>query len=301
MSELIRLLLVEDNQADVGLIREMLPETGTSCFRIESVPRLSEALNRLKDGDIDLALVDLGLPDSQGISTFRTLHKAAPGIPLIVLTGNADHELAVTAVKEGAQDYLVKGEVVGNVVMRAARYAVERKRAEDAIQQGIAKIEASRRTLLSVVEDQKRTEDQLRESEEKFRNVFENSAIGKSITSLDGSVSVNPAFCQMLGYTKEELSHQKWQNISHPDDYELTQNNLKGLQSGEKKSTRFIKRYFKKDGSVVWADVNTVLQRDKEGKPLYYITAVIDITERKHAENKIDNLNNELFQKNAEL
>jgi PAS domain S-box-containing protein len=291
MTEHIRVLLVEDNQADVDLIREMLPETGAISFRIESVSRLSEAQIRLKDGGIDLALIDLGLPDSQGISTFKLLRKAAPDIPMIVLTGNADQELAVTAVKEGAQDYLVKGEIGTGLLVRSARYAKERKRAEDAIQQGIAKLEVSRRTLLSVVEDQKRTEDQLRESEERFRNVFDNSAVGKSITALDGSVHVNPAFCQMLGYTMEELAHQKWQNISHPDDIELSQKYLNQLLSGEKKSARFIKRYFKKDGSVVWADVNTVLQKDKDGKPTYYITGVMDITERKKADKRIRKLN----------
>jgi PAS domain S-box-containing protein len=284
MSELIRVLLVEDNQADVDLIREMLPETGAICFRIESVSRLSEALILLQVDNIDLVLLDLGLPDSQGISTFHTLHKAAPDLPMIVLTGNSNQELAVTAVKEGAQDYLVKGEVEGSLLVRAARYAIERKREEKAIGQGIANVEASRRTLLSVVEDQKRTEDQLRQSEEKFRNVFDNSSTGKSITSLDGSVNVNPAFCEMLGYTMEELARQNWQNISHPDDCELTQKNLDQLQSGEKKSARFIKRYLKKDGSIVWADVGTVLQRDKNGSPLYFITSVIDITERKRAE-----------------
>jgi len=84
MSELIRVLLVEDNQADVDLIREMLPETGPICFRIESVSRLSEALIRLKGDTIDLVLLDLGLPDSQGISTFFTLHKAAPDLPMII-------------------------------------------------------------------------------------------------------------------------------------------------------------------------------------------------------------------------
>ena len=124
----------------------------------------------------------------------------------------------------------------------------------------------------------------LRESEEKFRNEFDNSAIGKSFTSLDGSMEVNPAFCDMLGYTKEELAHQNWQDFTHPDDNELTQKLLKELLSGEKSTIRFRKRYIKKDGSIVWADVSTVLQKDKEGKPLYYITAVVDITERKRAE-----------------
>jgi PAS domain S-box-containing protein len=130
-------------------------------------------------------------------------------------------------------------------------------------------------------------EEGLRESEEKFRNVFDNSSVGKSITSLEGQVNVNSAFCEMLGYTKEELAHQNWRNLSHPDDSELTQENLGQLQSGEKKSARFIKRYFKKDGSIVWADVGTTLQKDKNGSPLYFITSVIDITERKRAEEAI--------------
>jgi PAS domain S-box-containing protein len=130
-------------------------------------------------------------------------------------------------------------------------------------------------------------EEGLRESEEKFRNVFDNSSVGKSITSPDGRVNANRAFCEMLGYTKEELAQQNWQNISHPDDIELTQENLRQLQSGEKKSARFIKRYFKKDGSIVWVDVGTVLQRDKNGSPLYFITSVIDITDRKWAEDAL--------------
>ena len=127
----------------------------------------------------------------------------------------------------------------------------------------------------------------LRESEEKFRNIFFNSAIGKSITSIDGSIKVNLAFCEMLGYSMEELEYQKWQNLSHPDDYELAELNLQQLQVGDKKSVRFIKRYFKKDGSIIWADVNTVLQRDNDGRPQYYITGVIDITARKQMEENL--------------
>jgi PAS domain S-box-containing protein len=134
------------------------------------------------------------------------------------------------------------------------------------------------------ITERKHAEESLKESEEKFKNVFDNSAIGKSLTFLDGSVHVNPAFCQMLGYTMEEMVLQKWQNISHPDDVELSQKNLNRLLSGEKKSVRFIKRYLKKDGAIIWADVNTVLQKDKEGKLLYYITGVMDITERKQSE-----------------
>jgi PAS domain S-box-containing protein len=138
--------------------------------------------------------------------------------------------------------------------------------------------------VFDVITERKRVMEALQASEEKFRNEFDNSAIGKSFTSLDGSVEVNPAFCEMLGYTKEELAHQNWHHLTHPDDNELTQKKLNELLSGEKSSARFRKRYLKKDGAIVWADVNTVLQKDKDGKPLYYITAVVDITDRKRAE-----------------
>ncbi len=137
------------------------------------------------------------------------------------------------------------------------------------------------------ITERKRAEEQLKMSEEKFRNIFDNSAIGKSITSVDGIVNANQALADMLGYTKEELSHVKWQDVSHPDEIDETNRKLEPLQAGREKSARFIKRYMKKDGSIVWADVNTVLQRDGDGNPLYYITAVMDITDREQAEEAI--------------
>jgi PAS domain S-box-containing protein len=137
------------------------------------------------------------------------------------------------------------------------------------------------------ITERKLTEEALKESEEKFGNIFKNDAIGKSVTMLDGTMNVNPAFCQMLGYTMEELTHEKWQNITHPDDIELSENQLKQLRSGEKKSVRFIKRYLKKDGSIIWADTNVVLQKGRRDNPLYYITSIMDITERKRTEEEI--------------
>jgi DNA-binding response OmpR family regulator len=102
MSERLRVLIVEDNPADVDLVRDALPETGLMRFHSESVPRLSAALARLAAGGIDFVITDLGLPDSQGLATFRRLHQAAPALPIIVLTGNDDQETAIAAVGEGA-------------------------------------------------------------------------------------------------------------------------------------------------------------------------------------------------------
>jgi len=98
---------------------------------------------------------------------------------------------------------------------------------------------------------------------------------------------VNQAFCEMLGYTPEEFDHQRWQDITHPDDMEMTQHAIDPLLAGEKASVRFSKRYLHKDGSVVWADVSTSLRRDQNGKPLYFMTNVSDITERKRAEDAV--------------
>lgn len=128
MNEPLRILIVEDNPADADLIQEMLPPAGTLTFQVEPVARLSEALARLERKGIDLVLLDLGLPDSRGLPTFHALRQAAPGLPVIVLSGNNDQELATAAVRDGAQDYLVKGQIGGDLLVRAIRYALERER-----------------------------------------------------------------------------------------------------------------------------------------------------------------------------
>jgi len=128
MNKTLRILIVEDNPADADLIQEMLPSAGPLNFQVESAVRLSGALTRLESKGIDLVLMDLGLPDSQGLSTFHSLRQAAPGIPVIVLSGNDDQELATAAVRDGAQDYLVKGQIGGDLLIRAIRYALERER-----------------------------------------------------------------------------------------------------------------------------------------------------------------------------
>jgi PAS domain S-box-containing protein len=138
-------------------------------------------------------------------------------------------------------------------------------------------------TVLDITE-QKLAEEALRESEDKFKYVFDHSVIGKSITFPDGEIHVNQSFCDMLGYSHEELEKTKWQDISLQDDIDLTQKNLNLLLTGEKSSVRFIKRYIHKNGNTVWADVGTALRRTPDGKPLYFMTAINDITENKRVE-----------------
>jgi PAS domain S-box-containing protein len=134
----------------------------------------------------------------------------------------------------------------------------------------------------------------LRESEDKFKYIFDHSVLGKSLTLPSGKLHVNQAFCDMLGYTRDELEKSTWKDISHPDDFEMTQRVIDSLLSGEIGSSRFIKRYLHKNGSVVWTDIGTTLRRDDKGNPLYFMTAVNNISDRIHLEEKLQNLNEEL-------
>ena len=127
----LTVLLIEDNPGDARLLQVMLAEVPAAPFALERADRLSTGLERLDKGGIDLVLLDLSLPDSGGIDTFVRAHEHAPHVPLIVLSGLDDEDFAIKTVQEGAQDYLVKGRYDSHLLVRAMRYAVERKRAEE--------------------------------------------------------------------------------------------------------------------------------------------------------------------------
>ncbi len=255
MNETVRTLIVEDNPGDVDLIREMLTAGGPVSFEIESAPCLSEALARLAGGGIDVLLIDLGLPDSRGLETFRTLQEAAPDLPAIVLTGNDDEEAAITAVREGAQDYLIKGQIESSLLMRAVRYAVERNRVEAA----------------------------LHESESRYRMLFNRSADGILIADIDTRVFTyaNPALCRMLGYTEKELTTMGVADI-HPKDF------LQSVVDEFEAQARGVKTLssnipcLRKDGTIFYADINT-FSISLKGR-MCNVGFFRDITERKKAE-----------------
>jgi len=126
----LRLLLVEDNPADARLLTEHLCGPHAEGFHCTHFVTLAEALRHLGADRFDLILLDLSLPDSQGLDTVRAAHSQARGIPIVVLTGADDETLGVAAVRNGAQDYLVKGQVDPRLLVRAIRYAIERRRIE---------------------------------------------------------------------------------------------------------------------------------------------------------------------------
>jgi PAS domain S-box-containing protein len=137
----IKILLVEDNPADANLIKGMLAEATTVRFDLSQVMRLSKAQKSLAEKSFDIIILDLSLPDGQGLDTVVQTRIAAPGIPIIVMSGLKDEEMAIKAVHEGAQDYLVKGHVDSDILIRSIRYAIERKHAEEELQRARDELE----------------------------------------------------------------------------------------------------------------------------------------------------------------
>ena len=140
-TELLRVLLVEDNALDAKFITGLL-RLPTATLQCQHVTRLGEALRHLERNHPDVILLDLNLEDSAGYQTFYRIQQAASGAAILVLSGSDDEELAIKTVREGAQDYLVKGTFDGRLLLRSIRYAIERKRSEEALRQSEATVRA---------------------------------------------------------------------------------------------------------------------------------------------------------------
>jgi signal transduction histidine kinase/DNA-binding response OmpR family regulator len=126
MNNSLRILLVEDNPGDADLIMELLSKKGSVSSVVECAPRLAVALELLKQNRFDVVLLDLGLPDSAGLDTVRVMEQQIIDTPVVVLTGNNDEQMGLAAIQVGAQDYVVKGQINGSLLLQVLRYALER-------------------------------------------------------------------------------------------------------------------------------------------------------------------------------
>lgn len=153
LSEQIRVLLVEDNPDDAELLRRSLRQIRNTVITVQWSPSLSAALENLASETFDVVVTDLGLPESRGIESFLKIHAQYPNVPVIVLTGLSDENLAVKAVRSGAQDYLVKGETNSASLLKAIRYSIERQmlltELEDKLRE-IRRLERERKSILSM-------------------------------------------------------------------------------------------------------------------------------------------------------
>jgi two-component system, cell cycle sensor histidine kinase and response regulator CckA len=255
----IEVLLVEDNPGDVRLLQAFLDEVASVQFELTNAKDLNEALNCLAQETFDVVLLDLALPDSQGLETFVAIRHQAFALPIIVLTGLDDETLALKTMQEGAQDYLVKGQVDGNVLSRSIRYAIERKRIEAA----------------------------LRESEERRTLAIEGSkdAIW-DWNVLNRTVVLSPRWKEMRGHEAMETvgSEDIWLEGIHPEDrdrvWQLVQDHFLS-------KTPFFSAEYRvrcQDGSYLWISDRGQALWDETGRAIRMAGSETDISEAKRDE-----------------
>jgi len=249
----LRILLVEDNPGDVLLLQETLADQ-QGAFELENVERLAPALERLRTGGIHLVLLDLTLPDSAGLSTFTAVRTQAPDMPIVVLTGLSDEALAVSTVRDGAQDYLVKGQVDGNLLGRTIRYAFERKRTEAA----------------------------LRESEVSYRTLVERAPVGIYRSNPAGRfLAANAALVRMLGYdTLEEVQRLDMARDVYADPAER-QRLLDRDSYTDREYDEVEAMWKRKDGLPLTVQLSIRAVRNVAAEVEYYETIVRDVTEQR--------------------
>ncbi|HAM49878.1 MAG TPA: hypothetical protein DCP92_03990 [Nitrospiraceae bacterium] len=136
---ILKIMLIEDNPGDAELIREVLKDGRSDCI-LKRADRLSSALRLVEEESFDVILLDLGLPDSNGINALQAIQDKEPKLPVIVLTGLPDEDLPIKAISMGAQDYLVKGKIDSDLLYRSIRYAIERKKMVLELQEALSNV-----------------------------------------------------------------------------------------------------------------------------------------------------------------
>jgi PAS domain S-box-containing protein len=260
----LTILTVEDNPSDLFLLEHMLRASGLVIRQLFSAESIREAHALLKGQEIDVVLLDLTLPDSFGIHSFVHLKPVVQRIPVIILTGLSDTNVALEAIKEGAQDYLVKGELTEGLLAKAIQYSLERKR----------------------------TLEHLRVSNERFNTVVKatNDAIWDWDILTDKVFMVGDTYKQLFGYdiVNAYPPGDLWESIIHPEDRERVLGKLAALiREGVASKWEDEYRLKKSDGQYAYVHDRGYIIYSSEHRPIRMIGAIQDITVRKRSEETI--------------
>jgi PAS domain S-box-containing protein len=257
----LRILMVEDDANDAELLHAYLAEAVRDGAELLHARSLAEGLRLLESHEVHLTLLDLDLPDSSGFHTLEDMRAAAAG-PVIVISGNGHPSFVQEVLRRRAYDVIPKSELDAATLRRILRLAGMHQ-------------EASRA---------------LRSTEERFRTTFEHAAVGLAHTDIEGRVMLaNERLCQILGYPREELVGLNFRDLSHPEDRDASAALRASLHRGETQKVSLRKRYLRKSGETVWAQLTLSLVRDAQGNPLYDIAALEDVSEAVRVEQKLQN------------
>ena len=270
MSTPLRVLLIQDSGTDPASVLEPLRRGGyDASWRCVDTP---SALAAALADTWEVALCSWHLSGLDGAQALAMLRARAPELPVIVLEPDPGTDGAVAAIKAGADD------VVSMSTAMRLPAVIERALRE-------AEIRRARR----------RAESALRDSGERFVEAFAHAPIGMALVGIDGiTLQVNQAFCDMLGFSQAEMVAMPVWRLTHPDDMPATLEQLQRLVEGEREAWHLEKRFFHRDGHVVWARSHTWLVRDGDGHPLYVVSQLQDITERKRLEEQTQRLQADL-------
>ncbi len=257
-----RVLLVEDNIPDARLLSEYLAEVPGHMFQLEHVVTLTHGLQLLHKGGISLVMLDLSLPDSAGLETFERVHREVPDLPIIVMSGQDDQALAITTVNHGAQDYLVKGEADGPLLVRAMRYAIERKRVEEAL--------AYERDLFHTLLNNLPDRIYFKNAKSQFTRISRAVAEQFKIS--------NPA--EAVGKSDFDYFLAEHAQAAFDDECRI-------LQTGEPIIGKIEKETLP-DGTITWALTSKLPLRDKQNRIIGLFGISRDISQLKLAEDQLE-------------
>ena len=260
-----KILLVDDNPGDLRLVQEFLQERHAAPLQVHTADRLSAGLSMMAAINPDIILLDLSLPDSHGLDTFLAFRQHAPHTPIVVLSGNDNDDMALMAMRAGADDYLPKKHVDSVVLLRTIRHALARHRAERS----------------------------LHISEERYRVIVETSAEGIWQLDRHGKTRfLNSAMATLLGYSIAQMSGRSMLDFVAVEDHAVAQGFLSTCLAGQRQRRDF--RFVHRDGTPIWSIVATSPILAVEGDHHETLLMLTDITGRKQDEVEILRLNRDL-------